>query len=355
MTTIQTPQSTDQTSRPVLRRHQVRLAIIALSIAAAAVGVAVIFTQGDDKKTTTDSIVATLHVSGRPNGIAAGPDALWAALDYPKQNTSKLVRLDLATGAAQKTVAFKGVASFTLRAGDSLWVGGNGDRFDKTPGTFREFDWNTGAVKNIVPFDRPVFGAAYGRGSLWFVVGRAPATLVQVDASMGRMIGKPIQLDRTRVIGLAFGAGAVWATGFEDGKLIRVDPKTRRVTTVKVGDQPVGVIVAAGRVWVANRGSGTISRIDPESMREDGPGIDVGTTPTWIAFAAGSIWVSNQSDGTVSRIDATTGQAIGSPVRIAAPADDAAAHVMSASAGSLWVASATEQTLSRIDLDPQKA
>ena len=354
MTTIQTSQGSDQTSRPVLRRHQVRLAIIAVSIAVAAIGVAVIFAQGGDGKTTTDNIVATLHVSGRPNGIAAGPNALWAALDYPKQNTSKLVRLDLATGAAQKTVAFKGIASFTIRARDSLWVGGNGDWFDKTPGTFREFDWKTGAVKNIIPFNRPVFGAAYGRGSLWFVVGRAPATLVQVDAATSRMIGKPIQLDRTRVIGLAFGAGAVWATALEDGKLIRVDPKTRRVTSVKVGDQPVGVIAAAGRVWVANRGSGTISRIDPETMREDGPRIDVGTLPTWIAFAAGSIWVSNQSDGTVSRIDATTGQTIGSPVRIAAPADDAAAHVMSASAGSLWVASATEHTLSRIDLNPQK-
>jgi hypothetical protein len=351
MTTIQTAQGTDQTSRPVVRRHRVRLAIIAVSIAVAAIGVAVIFAQGRDGKTTTDNIVATLHVNGRPNGIAAGPNALWAALDYPKQNASKLVRLDLATGAAQKTVAFKGIASFTIRARDSLWVGGNGDWFDKTPGTFREFDWKTGAVKNIIPFDRPVFGAAYGRGSIWFVVGRAPATLVQVDAATSRMIGKPIQLNRTRVIGLAFGVGAVWATALEDGKLIRVDPKTRRVTSVKVGDQPVGVIAAAGRVWVANRGSGTISRIDPETMREDGPRIDVGTLPTWIAFAAGSIWVSNQSDGTVSRIDATTGQTIGSPVRIAAPADDAAAHVMSASAGSLWVASATEHTLSRIDVN----
>ena len=305
-----------------------------------------------DEKTTTDGIAATLHVSGRPNGIAAGSDALWAALDYPKQNTSKVVRLDLATGAVQKTVAFKGIASTTVRVEDSLWVGGNGDWFDKTPGTFRELDWKTGAVKNIIPFDRPVFGVAYGRGSLWLVVGRAPATLVQIDAPTSRIIGKPIQLNRTRVIGLAFGAGAIWATALEDGKLIRVDPRTRRVTAIQVGDQPVGVVIAAGRVWVANRGSGTISRVNPATMREDGPRIDVGALPTWITLAAGSLWVANQSDGTVSRIDATTGNQIGSPVRIAAPADDAAAHVMSASAGSLWVASATEHTLSRIDLTP---
>jgi hypothetical protein len=41
-------------------------------------------------------------------------------------------------------------------------------------------------------------------------------------------------------------------------------------------------------------------------------------------------------------------KAVGSPVRIAAPANDAAAHVMSAAGDSLWVVSATERTLSRI-------
>ena len=93
----------------------------------------------------------------------------------------------------------------------------------------------------------------------------------------------------------------------------------------------------------------TVSRIDPNTMREDGDQIRVGTSPTWITSAAGSIWVSNQSDGTVSRIDEKTGKTVGSPVRIAAPADDAAAHVMSAAGDSLWVASATEHTLSRIN------
>lgn len=349
MTTIQHSEGTDRSSEPVLRRHHVRIAIIALTVVVAAVGVAAIFAQGGGKKATSDNVVATLRVTGRPNGIAAGSDALWVSLIYPKQLKSNVQRLDLATGVAQKSVAFKGIASFTVRAGHSLWVGGNGDWLDKTPGTFREFEWSTGAVKNIIPFDRPVFGAAYGGGSLWFVVGRAPATLVQVDAATSRIVGKPIQLDRSRVIGLAFGAGAVWATALDQGKLIRVDRKTRRVTTLTVGDQPVGVVVAGGRVWVANRGGGTISRVDPKTMREDRSRIRVGTFPTWIAAAGGSIWVSNQSDGTVTRIDETTARTIGSPIRIAKPADDAAAHVMSAAAGSLWVASATERTLSRID------
>jgi streptogramin lyase len=346
---IQQSESSGRATGPAHRSYRFRVAIIVLTIVAAAAGLAAAFAQGGEKKATSDSVVATLRVAGRPSGIAAGADALWVALIYPQQKTSKLVRLDPATGAVRKTIAIKGFASSTIRAGNSLWVGANGDWFDKTNGTFREFDGETGALKNIIPFAHPVFGAAYGDASLWFVVGRAPATLVQVDATTSRVIGKPIRLDRARVIGLAFGAGAVWATGFEDGRLIRVDAKTRRVTTARVGEGPVGVVVAGGRVWVANRSSGTVSRIDPNTMHEDGHQIRVGTFPTWIASAAGSIWVSNQSDGTVSRIDEKTGETVGSAVRIAAPASDAAAHVMSAARESLWVASATEHTLSRIN------
>jgi hypothetical protein len=349
MTTNRQSESGDRPLGSALRRHRVRLAIVAVTIVAAAAGVAAVFAQGGDKKAASDSVVATLRVAGRPNGIAAGSDALWVALIYPPQKTSKLVRLDLATGTVRKTVAIKGIASSTIRAGNSVWVGANGDWFDKANGTFREFDWKTGAVKNIIPFAHPVFGVAYGDESLWFVVGRAPATLVQVDAATSRVIGRPIRLDRSRVIGLAYGAGAVWATGFEDGRLIRIDAKTRRVTTAKVGEAPVGVVVAGGQVWVANRSSGTVSRVDPKTMHEDGHQIHVGTSPTWITSAAGSIWVSNQSDGTVSRIDEKTGETVGGPVRIAAPADDAAAHVMSAAGESLWVVSATEHTLSRIN------
>jgi streptogramin lyase len=349
MTTMEQSGSAERPEGSAFGRKRARLAIIALTIVAAAIGIAVVFAQGGDKKATRDSVVATLRVAGRPNGIAAGPGALWVALDYPQQNTSKLVRVDLATGAVRKTIPITGIASATIRAADSLWVGANGDWFDKTAGSYRQLDWKTGAVKNIIPFTHPVFGVASGHGSLWFVVGRSPATLVEVDARTSHVIGRPIRLDRARVIGLAFGAGAVWATGFEDGRLIRVDAKTRRVTSAKVGNGPVGVVVANGRVWVANRTSGTVSRVDPKTMQQQGRQIGVGTTPTWIASAGGSIWVSNQSDGTVSRIDAGTGKVIGSPVRIAAAADDAAAHVMSAAGSSLWVVSATEHTLSRID------
>jgi streptogramin lyase len=354
MTAMQRIESTDRPSRRMLGGNRFRVAVIAITIAGAAIGVAAVLGRGTGRKATTDNVVATLRVAGRPNGLAAGSDALWVVLNDPaKQRTSRIERLDLVTGAVQKTVTMTGSGSFSMRVGRSLWVGGNADWLDTKPGTFRELDWKTGAVRDILAFNRPVFGGAYGAGSLWFVVGRAPATLVRVDPRTRYAIGKPIRLDRNRVIGLAFGEGSVWATGFEDGKLIRVNPKTGRVDAVKVGDDPVGVVVAGGSVWVANRGSGTVGRIDAKTMREDGHSIHVGALPTWVAAFAGSVWVSSQADGTVTRIDERTGKTIGSPSRIAAPSpNDAAAHVMSVAGGSLWVVSATERSISRIDPNP---
>ena len=53
----------------------------------------------------------------------------------------------------------------------------------------------------------------------------------------------------------------------------------------------------------------------------------------------------------MTRIDATTGEKVGSPIRIADPSEveEAAAHAMSVVGASIWVTSMTEDTVSRID------
>jgi len=351
MTAMQESAPRPAPRRSPLATGRARLAIAAVSIVAAIVGVVLAFTLTGSKDTTADSVVATLRVPGMPNAIVAGSDALWVGLTYgPDQPRGKLVRLDLATGSVQKTVNIEGIPTASIRVGDSLWQSQSADGLDTEPGEFTELDWNTGEILGRLTFDRPVFGLAGGDGSLWLVVGRTPATVVRVDPATRQVIGKPITVSQNRVIGLAFGEGAVWATAFEDGMLVRVDPKSGRVDTVKVGDDPVGVVVADGLVWVANRGGGTVTRVDAKTMQIVGDPIDVGNLPTWIGAVAGSVWVANQADGTVIRIDEETGKKVGPPIRIAPPAEnDAAAHAVSVAGGSLWVTSLTEQTVSRID------
>lgn len=327
-----------------------RLIVVAATVAAAAIGAAILFTQVGKDETTTQSVAATLRLDGRPNGIAVGSDAIWVALNEQGTDRAKqLDRINLASGQVETSVPWtNGVLTFSKRRGDSLWVQNVGDRRDSTHGQLLELDWASGKVLRKLAFDKPTFGFAFGAGSLWIVVGREPATLVRLDPVTGERQGEPILLSPIRVIDLTFGAGALWAGASEDGTLVRVDPETGKVDKVDVGDFPVGVLVADGAVWVTNRASGTVSRVDPATM-EVVDTIRVGTTPTWLESAGGSIWVANQDDGTVTRIDSATAETIGSPIKVASPTTDAAAHVLAVNGDSVWVASATEETVSRID------
>ena len=163
------------------------------------------------EETTTKNVTATLRVEGEPNGVAAGPKALWVALNEgaPALN-GRLDRINLATGAVEKSIPMRGVLSETRRLGTSVWTERLGD-MDTKPGALLALDWRTGKVQRRISFDDTPFGYDFGAGSLWVVVGRNPATLVRLDPTTGKQVGRKIVLSTQRVIGLAFGAGAVWA------------------------------------------------------------------------------------------------------------------------------------------------
>ncbi len=359
MATLDESAREGRTPDSVSSRRRLRFVVIAISVVVAAAGTFFVFAQSRSEQTTTQSVAATMRVAGLPNVIAAGSDALWAGLNEgPKQTHGTLVRLDLATGATRKSITLPGVLTAAVRTDGSLWVEHAGDWNDSKPGGLAQFDWKTGAMQNRLRFEQPLFGLASGDGALWVVVGREPATLVRVDPNVNKVVvGKPTVIDPNRVIGLAYGEGAVWAAGFESGTLIRIDPTTGSKTSVKIGDMPVGVTVAGGSVWVATRGQGTVTRVDPKTMRVRDT-IDVGENPTFLAAMAGSVWVANQTDGTVTRIDAGTGRTVGEPIRIAPKPSlgnsaevggGAAAYALATTGDSIWVTSLTQRTISRID------
>jgi YVTN family beta-propeller protein len=331
-------------------RSVVRVAIVAATIAVAAGGAAIVFTRGGGDAPTADKVVATLRVDGEANGLAVGEDALWVALNTFPSLEGTLQRVNLVSGAVEKSVPVHGVLTATRRRNGSVWVEANAGWRDVKPGRLVEIDWRTGEVLRSIRFDNPPFGFVFRGDSLWIVVGRDPATLVRIEAATGEQVGDPITISTQRVIGLAVGEGALWAAAAEEGKLVRIDPERGKLDEVDVGDFPVGLVVAGGSVWVANRDGGTVSRVDAATM-EVLDTIDVGTYPTWMDAAGGSVWVSNQPDGTVSQIDVATGELVGSPIKISPPSHDEmpAAHIVAADGESVWVSSITERSVSRID------
>jgi streptogramin lyase len=117
-----------------------------------------------------------------------------------------------------------------------------------------------------------------------------------------------------RLHGVPVGAGAVWAISGPGSTVLRLDPRTRRVTDrIQIVSRPgfespypVAIEVGAGSVWVLNANTQTVTRIDRRARGITATipiGIERG--PLRLAAGDGAAWVAND-DGTLSRIDATS-------------------------------------------------
>jgi YVTN family beta-propeller protein len=81
------------------------------------------------------------------------------------------------------------------------------------------------------------------RAAVWKIDPLA-ARVIQT-AQFGHELRHPPTLD------IAVGAGAVWATNYEEGTVVRIDPRTAQVvTTIRIGGHPSGIVVGWNRLWV---------------------------------------------------------------------------------------------------------
>jgi YVTN family beta-propeller protein len=145
---------------------------------------------------------------------------------------------------------------------------------------------------------------------------------------------------QARPADIAVGEGAVWVANPRHATVSRIDPATRKVTTIKVGQTPSGVAVGEGAVWVANNGYDSVSRIDPATNRVET--IDVKAHPAGVAVGEGAVWVGNSGDNTVSRIDPATNRVVATTPVGPRPQN------LAVGAGAVWVATGNNEG-SRID------
>ncbi|TDO47266.1 YVTN family beta-propeller protein [Kribbella sp. VKM Ac-2527] len=86
-----------------------------------------------------------------------------------------------------------------------------------------------------------------------------------------------------------------------------VDLKTGKLSSIRVGSQPLGMAVGGGHVYVVNHGPGTVTRLDEKTF-EPVDSIQVGRLPQSIVIdpGDGTGYVTNTSDDTVSVIEEGT-------------------------------------------------
>lgn len=179
------------------------------------------------------------------------------------------------------------------------------------------------------------------RGSSAPLARAAANSAAVIDTKSNRVVADiPVGNGPTRI---AIGAGAVWATSERERAVLRVDPKSKSVQRIPVGD-PSGIAVGGEAVWVANSLDGTVMRIDPGTNRVVQT-IPVGVTPNAVVFARRALWVTSADDRSVNKIDPVSGYVV---KRIPT---GALGRGVAVGARSVWVTDESSRSVVRIDPD----
>lgn len=224
-----------------------------------------------------DRLEAELTIEGQPDWMASGYGSMWVAVD----EAGTVDRIDPATNEV---------------------------------------------VANVKVGDHPCAGMAAGFGSIW-VPSCSKQALYRISAASEK-VEAVVKLPVFQTFsgtgpfgGLAAGAGAVWmVTEGKDGAfdtLARIDPPSNRVTDeIPLGHLGGGVAVGGGAVWVSAPEDGVLLRVDPRSRKVVGE-VDGLAQPSLIAADREAVWVLSATwadhpdgDGSVTRIDPATNEVV---------------------------------------------
>jgi YVTN family beta-propeller protein len=252
----------------------------------------------------TNHVVGQVAVGTRPSGIASAAGSLWVA-NLDDQTVS---RVDPRAPHVLRNIPVTGPPTGITSSAGRVWLTEASDSPGPTASSILvrtidpEFDTLGAPVRigNVAPNGQAAVAA--NGNAVW----AAPSwgLLTRLDARTGH--AQPWLDPNASPSAMAIGEGAIWLTDTEANDVVRVDPTTRLLTQITVGNAPTGIAVGAGAVWVIDSLDNAIVRIDPDS-RSVTATIPVGQSPAGIAFGAGSVWAANAGDGTVTRIDPTTG------------------------------------------------
>jgi hypothetical protein len=200
----------------------------------------------------------------------------------------------------------------------------------------------------------PVDAIAVTPGAVWVAAG---GLVRRIDPRTRRAVVVPgIETAAAPVVGLAAGAGAVWATTTSGRPLLRIDPGTARVAA----SLPVlaGAVAADRRgVWVvccvSGPGPGRLVRLHPAGGRVVKviglPGrpyaVGVGPSGVWVGGAGGLLW---RVDPASNRIVAAIRLPSSEPT-LGADAADALAGAVAVTDDAVWVNNPAAATVWRID------
>lgn len=183
-------------------------------------------------------------------------------------------------------------------SGGGVWVGGLGS------GDVIEVDPASGKVLERVTVGARIFNLAAAPGAVW-AVDNALSTAVRVDTRTGKVTARvPVGF---QPYDIEWGFGSAWVANAGDGTVWRIT-KGKVVEKIRVGAEPNGLTAYRGVLWVSDHTLGKVVRIDPRTNKVTGtvklPGAD------WITGLGDSIYVSQETNR-VSRVSVRTLKVLG--------------------------------------------
>ena len=174
--------------------------------------------------------------------------------------------------------------------GGSVWAGGLG------LGDVVRIDPLSGTVTKRINVGARVFNLAAAPGAVW-AVANLTSTVSRIDTKTARVTA-------TVHVGngpydVEWGFGSVWVSNSGDGTVSRITG-TKVVKVIKVGVEPNGLSAIGRYLWITDHTAGKLLRLDPRTNKVTGsvalPGAD------WVTLAAGSLWLSQETNR-VARVD----------------------------------------------------
>ncbi|HET6507749.1 MAG TPA: protein kinase [Baekduia sp.] len=227
-------------------------------------------------------------------------------------------------------------------AADRVWVGSSrSNRLIGLPAS------GGGTPRRIrLPWNGGTTSIAAGFGSLWVTNGDQ-GRLVRIDPKSGH-----VQADRLvgagQAVVVATGAGAVWvgrrAAKSTDppSSVVKIDPHGGTTEDIPFGEEGIGDIATGGDfVWIANHRRAKLSRLSPRTGER--MSTNIGRGAHRVTYGAGQIWVTNYDDGTVTQNTRALDNPATAPLNIRGP------QGIVVSNGSVWVVSNLDDQVVRLD------
>jgi serine/threonine-protein kinase len=348
--------------RPEARRRRTMVVVAGVILAFAALATA-----------------ATSRDAGEATGPSAPPDP------------ERLVRIDPATNRVSAEIDVGAAPTATATAGRSVWVYNRGDdtvseidadanevRHTTDVATIPEtLEFGTGPVLAaddggawLVGYDmmrdrhlltRVLAGGrgarehrlpmdpsavVVGGGAVWVLAHRGTRNAaLRIDPANGRVVSRlrlPDDLEGSRVDGLVVGAGYVWVTNLNVGRLYRVDPNTGETRERDFGSYTARPVLAFGQLWmcIARTNDPAMFRVDPQTLRHTLLGDALPAEEGQYAVGYSSVWRYDVPSGTLMRFDPAARE-LDALVRVlpATRANGPNLYVTSiaAGAGAVWV------------------